>query len=409
MGFFLYLLLVLSLIFTFLAFFVLYRLSPGLLKGRRAMAFLLVAVIVHLGWFLVPSSPGDGESSSLMVAARTVTIAWLFSGLLIVVIGTPLLLGRGFYLFGRGLLTMRKRLKPAKAAVDMGRRNLLLSSVPMAVLTASTASTVSAASTITAMKSFEIRREEIRMRGLPEALDGFRIGQITDVHVGTFIEPEHLARAVDTLNEEGVDLQVMTGDLIDDMSKVDPTFDALERCSSRHGMLAVLGNHEKFRGLRSVLAAYERVAPRGRVRLLIDNSTVINHKGAPIRVVGVDYPMPGIGRQNTQRLQRDLYMKASAEKSFAGIREGEWIICLSHHPDFFPFAAERGAGLTISGHTHGGQIALFGKSLFNIYDYMLGRYRRGESHLYVSGGTGHWLPFRFGVPTEVSVLTLRSE
>ena len=83
-------------------------------------------------------------------------------------------------------------------------------------------------------------------------------------------------------------------------------------------------------------------------------------------------------------------------------------IVLAHHPDFFPHAAKHGAALTLSGHTHGGQVGAFGRSLTGFgFKYPLGRYRLGDSHLYVSGGTGHWFPFRLGVPREVTVLTLR--
>ena len=102
-------------------------------------------------------------------------------------------------------------------------------------------------------------------------------------------------------------------------------------------------------------------------------------------------------------------MQQSAQIAFAEETESnESLLCLSHHPEFFPFAAERNVGLTLSGHTHGGQVAIGGKSVFSTYQYMLGQYQLGDSHLYVSGGTGHWLPVRFGVPTEVTVITLRS-
>jgi hypothetical protein len=85
------------------------------------------------------------------------------------------------------------------------------------------------------------------------------------------------------------------------------------------------------------------------------------------------------------------------------------VLCLTHHPDFFPLAAERGARLTLAGHTHGGQVGFWRIPLFSFsFEHMLGRYRRGDSHLYVSSGTGHCFPFRVGIPTEVTVLTLRA-
>ena len=81
-------------------------------------------------------------------------------------------------------------------------------------------------------------------------------------------------------------------------------------------------------------------------------------------------------------------------------------MALSHHPDFFAFAAARGAVLTLASHTHGGQVALFGRPLIAAYYYMHGPYTLGTSHLDVSAGVGHWLPLRVSVPREVVIVTL---
>ncbi|MGA9520600.1 MAG: metallophosphoesterase, partial [Myxococcaceae bacterium] len=257
---------------------------------------------------------------------------------------------------------------------------------------------------------FEVRHEQVRVRGLPPALDGLRIGHLTDVHVGEFIDTEYLVRAVDALDAQGVDLQVMTGDLIDDLSQLEPTMDALERCKASLGMVAILGNHEKWRSESRVVEAYARRAPNSRLRLLVDENLVLEHKGAPLRVVGVDYPMrKGTGRHRLPPEERNAVMRASAERAWTGVSPDELVLCLTHHPDFFPIAAERGARLTLAGHTHGGQVGLWRIPLFGFaYEHMLGRYQRGEAHLYVGAGTGHWMPFRVGIPAEVTVLTLRS-
>jgi predicted MPP superfamily phosphohydrolase len=263
----------------------------------------------------------------------------------------------------------------------------------------------SSAGVLSGVSGFEIRELEVRLRDLPSALEGFRIGQITDIHVGPFISTDYLRAAVEAMNTAGVHLQVMTGDLIDDLSQLDETMEALAACKAPHGMLAILGNHEHWRGLRPILQGYESLEKRGApVRLLVDESLVIEHGSERLRVVGVDYPM---GNRNNP-LQRVQRMRRSAEVAFQGTSPGETVLCLSHHPSFFPYAAERGAHLTLAGHTHGGQVALLGVPLFWFaFQYMLGRYRHKDSHLYVSGGTGHWLPFRIGVPAEVTILTLR--
>jgi len=82
------------------------------------------------------------------------------------------------------------------------------------------------------------------------------------------------------------------------------------------------------------------------------------------------------------------------------------VLALSHHPDFFPFAASHGAALTLAGHHHGGQVRLFGRPL-RAYTYLHGPYRLGDAHLDVTAGVGHWLPVRIGVPREIVIVTLR--
>jgi predicted MPP superfamily phosphohydrolase len=169
-------------------------------------------------------------------------------------------------------------------------------------------------------------------------------------------------------------------------------------------MLAVLGNHEHWAGLRKIRAKYDEVKRnQGPLRLLVDESVLLEHNGTTIRVVGTDFPNRSLDQSRAEVMRRQ------AESAFVDARPDETTICLAHHPDFFPHAAGKGAKLTLSGHTHGGQVALLGIPAFGfVFKYMLGRYRAAESHLYVSGGTGHWLPFRIGVPAEVSILTLRS-
>jgi predicted MPP superfamily phosphohydrolase len=293
---------------------------------------------------------------------------------------------------------------PLMAGVDLERRGLLSGvgrALPFLAAGTSTVGLVQGSS------GFVIREVEVRLRGLPRALDGFRIGQITDVHVGAFIDTTYVRAAVAAMNAARVDVQVMTGDLIDDLSRLDETMAALETCEAPHGMLAILGNHEHWRGIEEVLAAYAESARRGGpVRLLVDEAQVLEHAGQKVRVVGVDYPMGG----RRSMAVKEERMRRSAEVAFAEVSADEVVICLSHHPDFFPLALEKGARLTLAGHTHGGQVAIWGMPVFwFVFNYMLGRYRKGNGQLYVSGGTGHWLPFRLGVPAEVTLLTLRAD
>lgn len=376
---------------------VLKRLWPAFARGWRAWTYAGLVALSFLAWAL-PLALGLGLRGQIPVIGlplKLFSTMWMVAVLIVVLFGTPFVLARWWRL---------RRAKSSSAepagAVDLERRGVLMSmgrAVPFVAVGTSSAGVALGSS------GFVVRELEVRLQELPAALDGFRIGQITDVHVGPFITTQDLRAAVEAMNTAKVHLQVMTGDLIDDLDQLDGTMEALAACRAPYGMTAILGNHEYWRGLEPILEGYEALAKRAPIRLLVDEAHVIEHSGERLRVVGVDYPM---SRRNP--LLREQQMRGSAEKAFQGTAPGEVVLCLSHHPSFFPFAAERGAHLTLAGHTHGGQVAFFGYPLFRfVFDYMLGRYTLKDRHLYVSGGTGHWLPFRIGIPPEVTIFTLR--
>ena len=387
------------LVLNLLAYVVLRRLWPAVSSGWRRRTFIGLAVLSLFAWAL-PIALGLGLHGQIPVIGAPLkffSAVWSVAVLMGVVFGAPFALTRWWK--GRRSGAAQGE---ATGAVNLERRSLLVNAgraVPLVAVGTATAGVASGSS------GFVVREQEVRVRNLPKALDGFRIGQITDIHVGPFISPEYVRASVQAMNDAGVHLQVMTGDLVDDLEQLDETMAALEACRAPHGMLAILGNHEHWRGLEPILAGYEALAKRGApVRLLVDEALVLEHSGERLRVVGVDYPMGT--RSPFVRAQR---MRQSAEVAFKDVSPDETVVCLAHHPSFFPYAAERGACLTLSGHTHGGQVALLGIPLFGfVFEFMLGRYRQKDSHLYVSGGTGHWLPFRIGIPPEVTIVTLRT-
>jgi len=384
---------------------VLERLWPALRGGWRR--WLLRGLIgLAVGAWVLPLLLGKQWSADVLgvgVPLKLFASAWLVAGILIVLVGLPIVLLSGRAASRRAASNEQGGEWSPPEGVDMGRRNLLGHlgrAVPVAAMATGVAGVVNGS------QGFTVRREQVRLRNLPKALEGFTIGQITDVHVGSFIDADYVRRAVAAMNEAKVDLQVMTGDLIDDLTQFDDTLAALSTCSAPHGMLSILGNHEHWRGLPDILAGYRQLAATGaKVTLLVDEAHVLMHGEQKVRVVGVDYPI--LNKFSNQG--KDVKMRQSADLAFEGAQADEFVMCLAHHPDFFPIASEKGARLTLSGHTHGGQVALFGVPVFGfVFKHMLGRYKRGDNHLYVSGGTGHWLPFRVGVPAEVTILTLRA-
>jgi predicted MPP superfamily phosphohydrolase len=372
------------------------------LKRRRVIT-LTLAFLSVAAWAL-PVALGSGLQGVVPVIGAPLKIlgsAWLVTSFILMLASLPF-----FALRGASALveTARRRLQRdspnIEDPVDPGRRSFLVRmghGLPVA------AALTGVGGVVGGELPFKVKRETVRLPALNPAHDGFKIGQITDVHVGAFVSPATVRRAVQMLDAEGVDLQVMTGDLIDDLDGLDECFEALGSCRAPHGMYAVYGNHEHWRGIGHFRRKFRQASDAGKpLKVLVDDSVRLQHGGAPIRLVGVDYPFAPFRERST-------VMRESADLAFAGAQPGETIICLSHHPDFFPFASERGARLTLSGHTHGGQVAILGVPLMGLlFRRILGWYRESGNLLYVSGGTGHWMPFRVGIPTEVTVLTLRT-
>lgn len=359
---------------------------------RVALGFVAGMAIAGLGLVLpvVATGTRHGRVPFVGQPLRWFGWFWLCSLAVLCVVGAAYVVARS--------LAMRGRRRARE--IDPARRMLLTrfgQAVPVAAMATGSSGLVEGA------RSPVLREIEVRVPDLPGALEGFRIGHTTDVHVGPFVTPADLARYIGRLDAAGVDLQVMTGDLLNDLGQLEPCLAALGSVKAPHGLVAIPGNHEHWTGIRRIRAGYERLAVGGaKVRFLEDDSLVLEHGGARVRVVGVDFPLRMRGAT------KDV-MRASAERAFRDVQPGETVLCLSHHPEFFPFAAERGAALQLSGHTHGGQVSILGfRPIAQLqYAYTLGLYRRGDASLYVGAGTGHWFPFRLGTPAEMAVITLR--
>lgn len=236
---------------------------------------------------------------------------------------------------------------------------------------------------------------DIAIPGLPAALHGLRMVQISDVHMGAFLTEREFARAIDMANETNADIALMTGDLI--TRRGDPLDDCLRqlaRLRSKTGVLGCLGNHEIFTGTEDYVT---REGARRGIRFLRHQAAQLRFGESTLNFAGVDYqPMHGeylVGAE-------DLIVPGAVN------------ILLSHNPDVFPVAARQGFDLTIGGHTHGGQINV--EILHRNWNlaryftpYVRGLYREGRASIYVSSGIGTVaLPLRIGAPAEVNLLRL---
>jgi predicted MPP superfamily phosphohydrolase len=266
---------------------------------------------------------------------------------------------------------------------------------------------------------YTIVRVDVPVANLPPELDGLHIAQLSDIHIGDYMPPHEIARAVDMANSLQPDISFVTGDFVSgEGDPLDVCITELSRLRAPLGVWGCNGNHEIYAGVEDEA---ERLFREKGMRLLRARNEVIEHNGGRFNLIGVDY-------------QRDHM--TSGERTGPMLQEAEHLIrrdmpnvLLSHNPNSFHRAAELGIELSLAGHTHGGQVK------FEIVDhsvsparlispFVAGLYRlpipanahgaASESNgsqkaaLYVNRGLGTFgFPVRIGVPPEITLLTLR--
>ncbi len=240
-----------------------------------------------------------------------------------------------------------------------------------------------------------IRHHEIAISGLPAAFDGYRIAQISDLHCGPFAGGARVDRWVAEVNRLDADLVAVTGDLIASGSTFVPVVAAsLGKLRARDGVYACMGNHDYFAEGEEMAVALER-----------SGLTLLRNRGVELRRADACLYLAGVDDTWTKRDDLDA---ALAERP-----AGAPVLLLAHDPALFPDAARRGVALTLSGHTHGGQLGVpFFAKRFNlarsITRFTTGLYQIDAATLFVTRGLGTTgLPIRLSVPSEIAVLTLR--
>ncbi len=258
--------------------------------------------------------------------------------------------------------------------------------------------------------SRRLRTREVvaRVPGLPAAFDGLRVVQLSDLHVGPQTSRRFLARVARAATALRPDLLVLTGDLVDDRAEDAPAFaewvaglEAAARPSL--GTAAVPGNHDVYAGWPAVAAALR--AGTG-ARVLVNDAVLLRRDGAALALVGTGDPAGGRATGRAGSAAPDV------ARAMAGVPAGVPALVLAHNPALWPELAGAGAALTLSGHTHWGQLALPGRgwSLASVFlRHAMAGYQEGDALLFIHPGTGFWgLPFRLGAFPEVTLVTLRT-
>jgi len=241
-----------------------------------------------------------------------------------------------------------------------------------------------------------LREVHLSAAGLPPALAGLTVVQLSDVHIGPTLGADFLGRIVDRVNALSPDLVAITGDLVDGtVEHTGPQLLALRALRPRLGVVYVPGNHEYYHGGPAWFAFLQSLG----LRVLRNEGVVLGEGPRAFYVAGADDP-------TSKRAGGDGWDLAGALRERPA---GMATLLLSHQPLGFEQAAAQGVSLQLSGHTHGGQLFPFSLLVGLRYRFVAGLYRNGLSYLYVSRGTGFWgPPMRLGSPSEITRLSFAS-
>ena len=257
--------------------------------------------------------------------------------------------------------------------------------------------------------TLEVRQFEYASADLPEAFDGYRIVQFSDVHVGSY-NGSMLENAIETINAQGADAIVFTGDLENlHPDELEPQMSVLSQLHAKDGVFSVLGNHDYPTYLDCDEATKAECVRKTKMlerkmgwQLLLNEHQTIRRDSDSIVIAGME---------NWGTLKR-MPKLGDVKKTMAGVSPSSFVLMLQHDPTAWrkKILPECHAQLTLSGHTHGGQFSIFGWSPASLtYDVWGGSAYEGDRAIYVSTGLGALIPFRLNMPGEIVVITLKSK
>lgn len=248
---------------------------------------------------------------------------------------------------------------------------------------------------------------DIPIKNLPPELKNFKIAQISDVHLGAYFSLERLEKLLQKIAEKKPDLLAITGDIFDNVAMNSDAIKLVDSFTEKFnfGIWYCHGNHEHHRGI----SAIEAELAKTKIHWLVNRSENVTSK---LFILGVDYPrsspiMSSGGRGELDELfykQKKIFL----EQALEGVPYDSVCVLLAHHPEFIDDGAEKNIPLTLTGHTHGGQIGIFGKTLLPLFKYTRGIFERDGCFGYVHVGNGSWFPFRLGCPPEIAYFTLKN-
>lgn len=249
---------------------------------------------------------------------------------------------------------------------------------------------------LNARRTARVVERDITLDTLPEALDGYSIVQLSDIHVGPTIKRGYIEAMVKRANGLSADLIVITGDLVDgSVADLRDDIAPLAQLSARHGVYVVTGNHEYYAGADSWIAEFQRLG----MQVLLNRHVLLERDGTRLVLAGIsDYSAELFNPGH----------RSDPVAAFAGAPQDAPRILLAHQPRSAKAALEVGCDLQLSGHTHGGQFWPWMHFVQWQQPWVAGLQRAGAMQVYISRGTGYWgPPLRFGAPSEITHIRLR--
>jgi uncharacterized protein len=265
---------------------------------------------------------------------------------------------------------------------------------------------------LNARRTPAVVRVDVPIKGLPAALHGFTLAQISDIHVGPTIKHAFLQRIVAKVNTLGADVVAITGDLVDGkVAELAAHVAPLAGLQSRHGTYFVTGNHEYYSGAHAWIAELRRLG----LTVLMNEHVVLYHS-AHGKGVGVDAqddsqtvaPLVLAGVNDFTAHHFDPMHKSDPARALLGAPASALVrVLLAHQPRSAQAASDAGFDLQLSGHTHGGQFWPWNLFVPLQQPFTSGLNRLQSLWVYTSRGTGYWgPPKRFGAPSEITLLRL---
>lgn len=250
-----------------------------------------------------------------------------------------------------------------------------------------------------AIRHPDIKKMEITLARLPKTLDGLTIVQITDLHVNAFNPAHKVEEIVETINGLTPDLILLTGDIVDGVTvKREKDIAPLKNLKAKYGVFGSAGNHEYYSGYD----AWQKKLPELGIHMLNNSHAILSINQTPLVLAGITDPVAAQFRKPVPNVAEAL----------EGAPPDAVRILMAHRPQDADVHARAGIDLQLSGHTHGGQIMGLNRIVARFNENLLmGWYDIGSMKLYISTGVSLWngFPARFGVPSELSVITLRAK